>query len=209
MIFAPGPVPIGREAGRQAAKHELSKRIYHRYDDSWPIAILKWLSHELAKLFDTASRHAPGGGAGAIAFIGILVALVLLARWRLGPLGRQARAVEPVLGDQVRTAAEHRAAAATAAASGDWNLAVVEGMRAVARQLEETGLLDARPGRTADELARDAARRLPSAAGSLASAATTFDAVAYGGRPATSDSYDVVRRADDAVRHPKRLAGVT
>lgn len=209
MIFAPAPAPIGREAGRQAARHELSKRIYHRYDDSWPVAILKWLSHELAKLFDTASRHAPGGGAGAVAFIGILVALVVLARWRLGPLGRQARVTEPVLGDQVRTAAEHRAAAAAAAASGDWNTAVVESMRAVARQLEETGLLDSRPGRTADELARDAARRLPTAAGSLAAAATTFDAVAYGGRTATADSYDTVRRADEAVRRPERLAAVT
>jgi hypothetical protein len=208
-MFASPPAPVGRSSGRDLAKHELSKHIYHRYDDSWPIAALKWLERELGKLFDTVGKHAPGGGVGAAAFLVLLLALVALARWRLGPLGRQARVATPVLGDQIRTAAEHRALAAAAAARGEWTVAVIEGMRAVARQVEESGLLDPRPGRTADELARDAARQSPPAAAALEDAARTFDAVAYGRRPATAQSYDVIRRADDLVRHPARVASAT
>jgi len=208
VTLANPPAPVGRSAGRDLAKHELSKHLYHRYDDSWPIAALKWLARELAKLFDTVGRHAPGGGVGALAFLGLLLALVLIARWRLGPLGRQARVATSVLGGQLRTAAEHRALAAAAAARNDWNVAVIEGMRAVARQLEESDLLDTKPGRTADELARDAASRLPAAAARLEDAARTFDAVAYGRRSATVDSYDVIRHADAAVRIPDRLASI-
>lgn len=200
MIAVTAPIPIGRDAAREAAQHELSKHIYHRYDDSWPIALLKWLEHELAKLFDTAGRHAPGGGAGALAFVALLVAVVLIARWRIGPLGRRAKAPPAVLGDVRRTAAEHRSAAEAAAARSDWDAAVIEGMRAVARQLEESGVLDPKPGRTADELAQDAGRRSAGVAGPVAAAAVAFDAVAYGKRPANADGYAVVRRADDAVR---------
>lgn len=199
MMLAVPPPPIGREAARQAARHELSKHIYHRYDDSWPVAAVKWLEHELAKLFDTAGRHAPGGGAGALAFLAVIAAVILIARWRIGPLGKQAKVAPPVLGELERTAAEHRAAADAAAARGAWNDAVVEGMRAVARQLEESAVLDPKPGRTADELARDAGARLSGASSPLAAAAVAFDTVAYGRRDATADSYATIRRADDAV----------
>ena len=66
-------------------------------------------------------------------------------------------------------------------------------------------MLDPRPGRTADELARDAGIELPDARAPLADAARAFDAVAYGGRTGDRESYDSVCRADDAVRRHGRI----
>jgi len=106
------------------------------------------------------------------------------------------------------TARQHRGAARAAAERGDWQVASIEAMRAVARELEERHVLDPRPGRTADELAREAGVELPNARTALIEAATAFDAVAYGGRPGDRTSYDTVRRADDAVRGGSRVVGV-
>ena len=58
------------------------------------------------------------------------------------------------------TAAQHRATAESYAAEGNWAAAIRHRLRAVARQLEETGVLNPAPGRTANELARDAGTAL-------------------------------------------------
>jgi hypothetical protein len=196
--------PIPRDAAHDAARRELAKRIYHRYDDPWPVAALKAVEHWLGRVFSSAARHAPGGGAGALAFVLLLVALVAFARWRLGALRSESRAVLPVLGERSATAAEHRRLAEQAAAAARWGDAVVEGMRAIARELEGRAVLDPRPGRTAEELAREGAAALPTAATLLADAARTFDAVAYGGRPGDAEGYRQVREADEAVRRARR-----
>jgi hypothetical protein len=101
---------------------------------------------------------------------------------------------------RVRSAAEHRAAADAAAAQGDWAEAVRERLRAVVRDLEERGLLDVRPGRTADEAAVLGGQVLPDVAADLRTAARVFDDVWYGGRTATADSDAQLRAVDDAVR---------
>jgi len=69
----------------------------------------------------------------------------------------------------------------------------------VVRDVEERGLVDVRPGRTADEIARDAGRALPAVAGDLRAAARLFDDVWYGGRTADSSSYDRLVAVDQAV----------
>jgi hypothetical protein len=101
---------------------------------------------------------------------------------------------------QVRAAADHRAAADAAAARGAWADAVRERLRAIVRGLEERGLLDARPGRTADEAAMEAGLALPSCAEDLRRAARLFDDVWYGGRTATDEHDRQLREVDAAVR---------
>lgn len=205
-----GADPINRDDARRRAHAELSHADYHRYDDSWPVRIVKDIEHALGRAFETAASNSPGGGVGAVAFVVLLVAIIAFARWQLGPIGRAAHERGGVLADTTMTAAEHRNRATAAAAAGDWKTAVVERMRALARGLEQRALLDPRPGRTADELAAEAGQMLPTARDSLATAATTFDAVAYGDRTATPDDYETVRRADDAATaaRPVELAGV-
>jgi hypothetical protein len=210
VVSRVGADPINREDARRRAHAELSHAIYHRYDDSLPVRVMKAIQRFLDHLFSTASSNSPGGGVGAVAFVVLLVAVVVIARWRLGPMARTAHVSVDILADTIMTAAEHRRRADAAAAAGDWKTALIERMRALARGLEQRALLDPRPGRTADELAAEAGRLLPTVRDLLTSAATTFDAVAYGDRTATAGDYETVRRADDAVAaaRPVELAAV-
>ena len=45
MILAVGSTPITREGARAAADRELSKGIYHRYDDPWPVRVFNAVQH--------------------------------------------------------------------------------------------------------------------------------------------------------------------
>lgn len=200
------PQPVTRDGAQADARRELSKGIYHRYDDPWPVAVFKAVVHFIGHLLDGVADNAPGGGAGAIGLVLVVVVLLVVARWRLGPIRREHRlASGPVLDDQPRSAADHRRTAESAAAAGDWGTAVIERMRATARDLEERGTLDVRPGRTADELAREVVALLPTVADPLRVATATFDAVAYGRRTADASAYRSMVAADDAVTQQRRV----
>ena len=67
------------------------------------------------------------------------------------------------------------------------------------RELEARGVLDARPGRTAGEVARDGGDAVPALAADLARAAAVFDEVWYGGRTADAASYAVLVEVDGRV----------
>ncbi len=210
VLSRAGADPVNRDDARRKAHAELSKAVYRKYDDSLAVRVVKAIERFLNHLFDTASSHSPGGGAGAIALVILVGAIVAIAFWRLGPMARTAHVSADVLADTAMTASEHRRRASAAADAGDWKTAVVERMRALARALEERVLLDPRPGRTADELAAEAGRMLPTARDLLTSAASTFDTVVYGDRTATADDYGTVRRADEAAAkaRPVELAAV-
>lgn len=192
-----GAPPITRDGARAAADRELSKGIYHRYDDPLPVRVFKWAEHLIGRLFDDVSRHSPGGGAGAVALLVAVVVLLIAVRWRLGPLSRTARAARAVLDASSSTSSDYRREAITAAEAGDWSAAIVARMRALARGLEESGELAVRPGRTADELAAEVAGERPAAAAATARAAQVFDEVAYGNRAGTAGGYAEVVTADD------------
>ena len=201
MIYAAGAPPITRDGAQEAAQRELSKAIYHRYDEPWTERALKAIGHAIDQAVNAAGRNAPGGGIGALVIVVLVVGLLVLARWRFGALRRDRPLFSTgVAGDAELTAAEQRASAQRAAAAADWTTAVVAAMRAAAREVEERGWLQPRPGRTADEFAAEVAGRLPGTEAVLRIAARTFDAVVYGGQPATSDDYDSVAAADRMVR---------
>jgi hypothetical protein len=105
-----------------------------------------------------------------------------------------------LFGDHELSAAEHRATAEQYAAVGNWSAAIRHRLRAVARQLEESGVLDPVPGRTATELARDAGRALPHLAAELSRAAEAFNDVTYGERPGTESAYQMIADLDDHLR---------
>src|SRR5690349_4131243 len=98
------------------------------------------------------------------------------------------------------TAAQHRAVAEQYATQGNWTPAIRHRLRAVARQLEEDGVLDPVPGRTASELATDAGAAVPDLAGELSQAATAFNDVTYGERPGTETAYRVIADLDGHLR---------
>ncbi|MFJ7963254.1 DUF4129 domain-containing protein [Streptomyces sp. NPDC096324] len=183
------PVTTSREAAREAARRELSKRMYHENDPGLVQRALNAFWDWVDRLFGAASSATPGGTLGLVVIVLAVVAVVAALWWRLGTPHRTPASSAALFDDRPRSAAEHRAAAEAHAAQGHWNQAVQERMRAVVRSLEERALLDPRPGRTADEAAAEASRSLPSHADRLRAAARDFDDITYGGRPGDPRAY--------------------
>ena len=126
-----------------------------------------------------------------------MVALIVV---RVGTLRRTARTNDqPIFGTSGTTAEDHRKAAAQFAADGLWAEAIRERLRAIARELEQRGVLDPRPGRTAAELSREAGAQLPGLADELRTATSIFDEVWYGSRTATAADEELLRRLDARV----------
>ena len=197
------PLTIPRDPAREAARRELSKRMYHENDPSWFQRALDAFWDWVGRLFDTASSATPGGALGLVVVIAAIVLVVGALWWRLGTPRRGPASSAALFDDRPRSAADHRAAAEAHAAQGHWNQAVQERMRAIVRSLEERALLDVRPGRTADEAAAEAGRALPSRTDRLRSAARDFDDVTYGGRAATEQSYHRIAELDRDLERTK------
>lgn len=197
------PVDIGRDEAQRAAERELTDPVYAADDPSLVDRGVRWLLEQISDLLDRAVDASPGGY-GGLAVLALLVVLTVVAvRLRVGRIGRTAAGERALFDSGPRTADDHRAAADTHAARGEWADAVRERLRAVVRSLEERDLLDTRPGRTADEAAAEAGRVLPGCAEQLRAAARTFDDVWYGARPATAAMDAQLRAADDAVRRAR------
>ncbi|MEV6618171.1 DUF4129 domain-containing protein [Streptomyces sp. NPDC051051] len=199
------PVTVPRDPAREAARRELSKRLYHENDPGLFERALNTFWDWLDDLFGAASTAAPGGVLGLVVIVLAVSAAAAALWWRLGTPGRRPASTAALFDDRPRSAADHRAAAEAHATQGHWNQAVQERMRAVVRSLEERVLLDTRPGRTADEAAAEAGRAFPAHTGRLRSAARDFDDVTYGGRTATEQAYariaDLDRDLDGTEPH--------
>jgi cbb3-type cytochrome oxidase subunit 3 len=194
-----GPVP--RDQAAEEARQELSKGSYHLEDRSLLgrafDRVVDWLDRALEYL----SGRAPGGSAGLLVLVGLLVGLVWFALWRSGPVRRaRRRAGAPAALDTTLSAQQHRWLADELAAAGRYAEAIRERMRAVVRELETRGVLEPRLGRTADEVAAEAGAEVPHIGPGLRAAATLFDEVWYGGLPATAAADRTLREVDDAVR---------
>ncbi|MGV9994988.1 DUF4129 domain-containing protein [Streptomyces sp. NPDC003374] len=197
------PVTVPRDPAREAARRELSKRMYHENDPGLLQRALDRFWDWVGRLFDSASAATPGGTVGLVVVIVAVLAVLGALWWRLGTPRREPFSAPALFDDRPRSAAEHRAAAEAHAAQGHWSQAVQERMRAIVRSLEERALLDIRPGRTADEAAAEAGRTLPEHTDRLRAAARHFDDVTYGGRPATEQSYHRIAGLDTDLEHAK------
>ena len=195
-----------RDEAERWARHELSDPVYAQHEPGWAERALLWLWRHLEDLDLPAG---PGGTSGLVILLALVLLVVLVVWWRTGPMrGPVARTSgRAVLQGVVRTAAEHRQLADRAAAQGRWQDAVRERFRAVVQALEERGLLDELPGRTAQEVAADAGRSLPMLQEQLRAAARVFDDVCYGSRTATGDHDALLRRLDAQVASATPLAG--
>ncbi|MCK8438878.1 DUF4129 domain-containing protein [Streptomyces sp. D2-8] len=197
------PLTVPRDPAREAARRELSKRMYHEDDPSLFQRALDAFWDWLGKLFNAASTATPGGTLGLVVIILAVIAVLAALWWRLGTPRRQPTSSAALFDDRPRSAADHRATAEAHAAQGHWNQAVQERMRALVRALEERALLDVRPGRTADEAAAEAGRALPAHTDRLRTAARDFDDVTYGGRSATEQSYHRIAELDRDLERTK------
>jgi hypothetical protein len=163
------------------------------YQESWLQSALHWIG----RLLDGAG----GGGTAFSLVITVLVALVVIAllAWVLPKVRREPRAARSdgaVLDDLTITARTYRDRAAQAFRDGRYDDAVVDGFRAIAKDMSDRTLLDDAPGSTAHEASVALAPCFPERADRLARAADLFDAVRYGHRRATADQAGLVQRLD-------------
>ncbi len=201
------PVDLSRDEAREAARRELADPAYSQDDPGLLERLLIWVEQELRELLAQAAAATPGGWQGLLVLAILIVVIAAVVRYRLGPLARRAaRSRDDLFGTAELTADDHRRAADRAAARQDWADAVRERLRAIIRDLEERDLLDPRPGRTADEAARDAGGVLPELRQDLLRAASVFDEVWYGGRPATPAMHETLRDLDSRVARSRPAA---
>jgi hypothetical protein len=208
VITRPLTVPVvpDPDTARAAARAELSDPGYQSQKPSLFERITDRIVDRLGDLFHRTADSAPGGRWSLVVLAVFVIALLWVLRTRLGKLAPTHRRTAGVFGVTERTAAEHHADADAALAADDLDTAVTERFRALVRGLEERGLLDPRPGRTANEAAEEGATLLPACAGPLRRAAQIFDDVRYGGRAASRAGHDTVADAERAVRAAKPTA---
>lgn len=197
-VLSAVPVRPDRPRARSWAVEELSRREYQEARPGLVERALAWVWDRI-NLLDLGVGAPPTLGLVVIALV--VAAVVAYAVRRSGGLRRMARLrAGAVLPDATVTAAEHRAAAERHAAASEWDLAVVERFRAIARELEERALLVPQPGRTAVEVAREGGAARPDLAAGLVRAARSFDDVSYGGLSVGRDADRALRDVDDRLR---------
>lgn len=191
-------IDIDRDAAHRAARDELNKPIYSK--GSARQHFVDWLNGMIDRLLHEASSM-PGGWLTATVLLSLLAIAVVVAVHTVRRTMHTNRGGDHSLFETAQlTAAQHRATAENHAAEGDWAAAIRHRLRAVARQLEETGVLTPAPGRTANELARDAGAALPHLADELSRAATAFNDVTYGEQPGTQAAYQMIADLDEHLR---------
>ncbi|MBV8861126.1 MAG: DUF4129 domain-containing protein, partial [Mycobacterium sp.] len=165
----------------------------------------EWIHDLLYRLLEKGSSI-PGGWLTVSVLLSLVIVAVVAAVRIARRMMRTRRGGDFQLFESGElSAAQHRAAAEDSAGQSDWTAAIRHRLRAVARGLEETGILNPAPGRTANELARDAGERLPQLTSELSCAADTFNDVTYGETPGTPAGYQLIVDLDDHLRF--RTAG--
>lgn len=180
-------IDIDRDTAHDAAQNELAKSIYPKPSPSE--AIMDWIEDLLYRVMARTSEVTGGWFTVAVLIVLLVVAIVVAVRIARRAMRTNRSEQMALFDDHELSAAEHRATAERHAASQQWSPAIRHRVRAVARQLEENGVLDRVPGRTATELARVAGRALPALADELVTAAEAFNDVTYGERPGTEAAY--------------------
>jgi hypothetical protein len=191
-------VDIDRDAAHEAAQRELGKPIYPKA--SLTERLDNWLEELLYRIAAEGSMVPGGWLTISVLLILLAIAVVVAVRIARRTMRTDRSSRDSLFGPHELTAAQHRATAERFAAEGNWPAAIRHRLRAVARQLEEIGALDAVPGRTATELARDAAPAVPELTAEFARAADTFNDVTYGQRPGSEPAYRMIADLDDHLR---------
>ena len=151
----------------------------------------------------------PGGAVGLLVIIAAIAGVALVFAQRRGVSGRR-RGDDPSLDLPADVSSDQfRAEADALAARGEWAEAVRARLRAVVRALEERGVIDPRPGRTATEVAAEAGAARPDLRDGLRRGAQTFGEIWYGRRAATAadDARPARAGRGAAARPPRELVG--
>jgi hypothetical protein len=208
---APAP-PLTREGAARAAHQELHDRVYQQAKPTLLQRAFSTVWRWLSDAYHQITSATPGGALGLLLIIVVIAAVVLVLLRRRSASGRIRRVDVTGLDLPAELSSQElRSLADRLAAQQDWAGAVRARLRTVVRLLEERGVLDPRPGRTAAEVAAEAGAVRPDLRAPLWEGALTFGEIWYGRRRATSADHDVLLALDTAARsrspHPPAGAG--
>jgi hypothetical protein len=196
---------LSREQARDAAAQELTRRPYLEAQPPLLLRVIGRVLREIGALLERAAGATPAGPLGLLLLVVLVGALIAVLLVKVRPQRSAADGAALFDGGRPLSADDHRQRAEAAAQRGQYAEAVRERLRAVVRELESRGVLDPRPGRTADEVAREAGAVVPEVSDDLVQAARLFDEVWYGGRPADPSGYAVLVEVDRRLT-ARRLA---
>lgn len=185
---------------RERAADLLSRPPYAAEDPGLLRLLLDRVGRALAELLDRLSFAF--GEVGWFGWVVVVVALLLLGSvvWRVTRgASLDASLVARTPDTSGRSASDWHAEADRFAAAGRLEAALRSRYAAVVAELVEAAVVEDVPGRTVRELDAEVAVAAPDRAPAVATAGDRFDAVVYGGRPATRDDLEVVRAASRVV----------
>ena len=203
----PPLTPDGEEA-RRWAQEELSDPVYTAAEPTPLDRVARAIGGFFDQLF---SSEIPNGWGPTLAVVAALVVVVLIVAavliWGLPRATRRSRTVGADLFGvaEERSAARLRRDAASLAARGEWDGAIVLRFRGLARAMVERDLLEVPPGATVHAFARTAGRVFPGSATALEDAAAAFDDVRYLRRPGTPELYARIVAVDEAIMAARPL----
>ena len=198
-------IDIDRDAAHEAAQRELAKPIYPKA--SLTERFSEWLNELIYRIAQEGSSLPGGWFTVSILLIVLAVAIVVAVRIARRTMRTNRGGDHALFDSQELSARQHRATAEQYAAVGNWTAAIRHRLRAIARQLEEDGVLNPVPGRTATEVAKAAGAAVPDLAGELLQAANAFNDVTYGERPGTEPAYRMIADLDSHLRSRGAAAG--
>ncbi len=195
MLPQDAPLDPSSDEARRWLLEELSKGQYNP-QPGLVERFLEWLGNLLSA--------SPTGGVPSVLVPVVVVLLVaVLVLVLVTVMRREVRPAGPAVGHVLDVpdvdAATLRRRALEARAREDWDAAVLDGVRTLARASVERVVLDDAPGRTAHEVALALATPFPDEAAALLRAADAFDAVRYGGRRATAEQAGEVLGLDERL----------
>ena len=201
MVLSSPPVDPTPQQARQWLVEELAQPQYQAAKPTW----FDRLSTAVVEWFQSLGFSADGAAQAPIL---ILVAVIVLAAivgayFIFGPprLGRASTVNGTLFGqDDTRNAAMIRTSAEAAAQRAEWDLAIQEMFRCIARALAERTILSVSPGTTARAFAGQAAAAMPVFGERLAAAASAFDDVRYLAREGTEAAYRTIAELERDLR---------
>lgn len=188
------PLEVTRDEGRRRAIEELSDPLYGEHEPSIIDRFLAWVEEWLSSLLTAGEGFLPGQVWAALLLLVVVIAVVVLIVYLRPTRNRRLDAL--VHEGTVRSATDHRASADRHETAGEFAQAVTERLRAISVDLEDRTIIAPRAGRTATELADEAAGVLPGQAEGLREGARIFNDVVYGDRVATPESARTLRELD-------------
>jgi hypothetical protein len=201
LAAAPPPATI-----RGTAEEILSRPEFERHESLLQRA-LDWIGDQLSRF-----SFGVGGGPGfagdliGLVFVVAAIVLVILLVRAIRPTPRRPEPDEELSIEEEsrRAASDWRTDAERFESEQRWPEAMRARYRELVRTLVDGGVLVDVPGRTTGEYNQELAAARPAAAGAFGELTTQFEAVWYGGRPATAQDHERFRALTSDVRERSR-----